>query len=346
MNKTKSFFIAGLFIGALISAGAFSMFIRMEKQSALDNALAGGSSGSKIVLKLGHGLDSKHPVHLALEFMKSRLAELSGGLVDVDIYPGSVLGSETQCLEQLQNGSLAMTKTSSAAIENFIPEMAVFSLPYVFRSGEHYWNVLNGKVGKELLNKGESKYLRGLCYYDGGSRNFYTKDKPIRTPDDLKGLKIRVMNNATSIEMVKAMGGAPTPIAWGELYSALAQGTVDGAENNRPSFTTNKHYEICKHFTLDAHSRVPDLLLMSTKVWDKLPENIQKWIQQAAGESREFQKKLWAEKTAEALVEAKNQGVEIYDVDVAAFAAKVAPMLENVENKKVKALLKRIREVK
>ena len=155
MNKTKSFFIAGLFIGALISAGAFSMFIRMEKQSALDNALAGGSSGSKIVLKLGHGLDSKHPVHLALEFMKSRLAELSGGLVDVDIYPGSVLGSETQCLEQLQNGSLAMTKTSSAAIENFIPEMAVFSLPYVFRSGEHYWNVLNGKVGKELLNKGE-----------------------------------------------------------------------------------------------------------------------------------------------------------------------------------------------
>jgi len=346
MDKSKSYFIAGLLIGALVSAGAFSMFIRVQKQAALDNALAGGSNASKIVLKLGHGLDSNHPVHKAMEFMKTRLAELSGGVVDVDIYPGSVLGSETQCLEQLQGGSLAMTKTSAAAIENFIPEMQVFSLPYVFRDGEHYWNVLNGAVGKELLNKGESKFLKGLCYYDGGSRNFYTKEKPIRTPDDLKGLKIRVMNNATSIAMVKAMGGAATPISWGELYSALAQGTVDGAENNAPSFTTNKHYEICKHFTLDGHSRVPDLLLMSTKIWNKLPANVQKWVQQAADESREFQKKLWAEKTEQALVEAKKKGVTVYDVDVAAFAAKVAPLLENVENKNVKSLLNRIKEVK
>ena len=345
MNKTLSYFIVGLLVGALLASSAFAMFLRMQKQEALNEALNGTNSKAKITLKLGHSLDVNHPVHQAMEHMKKRLAELSDGSVDVDIYPSSVLGNETQCLEQLQNGSLAMTKTAAAAIENFIPEMQIFSLPYVFKSRDHYWNVLNSSIGKELLQKGESKYLRGLCYYDGGSRNFYTKDKAIRTPEDLNGLKIRVQNNATAISMVKAMGGAPTPIAWGELYSALAQGTVDGAENNLPSFATNKHYEICKHFSLDGHSRVPDILLMSTKVWTKLPPRVQSWVQQAAEESREFQKELWAEKTKEALKEAAKQGVNIYDVDVAAFAAKVAPMLEQVENSQVQNLLKRINEV-
>jgi tripartite ATP-independent transporter DctP family solute receptor len=345
MKKNQSYFVVGLLLGALIASSAFAMFLRMQKQDALNDALAGKGNSAKITLKLGHSLDVNHPVHQAMEHMKKRLAELSGGSVDVDIYPSSVLGNETQCLEQLQNGSLAMTKTAAAAIENFIPEMQVFSLPYVFKSRDHYWNVLNGEVGQELLQKGESKYLRGLCYYDGGSRNFYTKEKAIQSPDDLKGVKIRVQNNATAIAMVKAMGGSPTPIAWGELYSALAQGTVDGAENNLPSFTTNKHYEICKHFSLDGHSRVPDILLMSSKVWEKLPPQVQKWVQQAADESREFQKDLWTQKTLEALEEAKKHGVTIYDVDVQAFAAKVAPMLEQVENPKVKDLLHRINEV-
>jgi tripartite ATP-independent transporter DctP family solute receptor len=343
MKKNQSYFIVGLLIGALLTSSGFAMFLRMQKQQAMDNALSGGNQ--KINLKLGHSMDVNHPVHKAMEHMKERLTELSGGSVHVDIYPSSVLGNETQCLEQLQNGSLAMTKTAAAAIENFIPEMQVFSLPYVFKSREHYWNVLNGEVGQELLQKGESKYLRGLCYYDGGSRNFYTKEKAIQSPEDLKGVKIRVQNNATAIAMVKAMGGSPTPIAWGELYSALAQGTVDGAENNLPSFTTNKHYEICKHFSLDGHSRVPDILLMSSKVWEKLPPQVQQWVQQAADESREFQKDLWTQKTLEALEEAKKHGVTIYDVDVQAFAAKVAPMLEQVENPKVKDLLQRINEV-
>jgi tripartite ATP-independent transporter DctP family solute receptor len=343
MKKNQSYFVVGLLIGALLASSGFAMFLRMQKQQAMDNALSGGNQ--KITLKLGHSMDVNHPVHRAMEHMKERLAELSGGSVHVDIYPSSVLGNETQCLEQLQNGSLAMTKTAAAAIENFIPEMQVFSLPYVFKSRDHYWNVLNGEVGQELLQKGESKYLRGLCYYDGGSRNFYTKDKPIQSPEDLRGVKIRVQNNATAIAMVKAMGGSPTPIAWGELYSALAQGTVDGAENNLPSFTTNKHYEICKHFSLDGHTRVPDILLMSTKVWEKLPKHVQKWVQQAADESREFQKDLWTKKTLEALEEAKKQGVKVYDVDVQAFADKVAPMLQQVENSKVQSLLQRINEV-
>ena len=338
MNKSTSFFVGGILVGALLATGGFSLFLRGQKD-------LGGTQG-QLVLKLGHGLDTAHPVHLAMEFMKERLEELSGGTVTLNIHPSSVLGSEVQCIEQLQNGSLAMTKTSAAAMENFIPTMSVFSLPYIFRDAEHYWNVLNGEVGQGLLQQGESKFLRGLCYYDAGSRNFYTKDKPIKTPGDLKGLKIRVMASATAINMVKAMGGAPTPIAWGELYSALAQGTVDGAENNPPSFSSNKHYEICKHFTLDGHTRIPDLLLMSSKVWNKLDPHVQEWVAQAANESSEFQRKLWQEKTSEALEKAKAEGVTIYEVDTTAFAAKVAPMLEQVENPEVRGLLKEIAEVK
>ena len=338
MNKTTSMFVGGILVGAFLASAGFSIFLRGQKTS--------GGSQSQMVLKLGHGLDTGHPVHKAMEFMKQRVEELSGGSVTMNIYPSSVLGSEVQCIEQLQNGSLAMTKTSAAAMENFIPAMSVYGLPYVFRDSDHYWNVLNGDIGKRLLQQGEAKFLRGLCYYDGGSRNFYTKDKPIRTPDDLQGLKIRVMNSKTAIDMVKAMGGSPTPIAWGELYSALAQGTVDGAENNPPSFTSNKHYEVCKHFTLDGHTRIPDMLLISSKVWKKLDPQVQTWVQQAADESVDFQRKLWTEKTLESLEQAKAEGVTVYEVDTAAFAAKVAPMLAEVENPAVRELLKQISEVK
>lgn len=294
------------------------------------------------MLKLGHGLDTGHPVHKAMERMKERLEELSDGSASIDIYPSSVLGSETQCIEQLQNGSLAMTKTSAAALENFIPTMSVFSYPYVFRDDTHCWAVLEGEIGQTLLQDGEKKFLRGLCYYDAGSRNFYTKNKAIRTPDDLRGMKIRVMNSATAIDMVKAMGGAPTPIAWGELYSALAQGTVDGAENNLPSFSTNKHYEVCKHFSLDGHTRIPDMLLISTKVWNKLDPQLQEWVQQAATESSAYQRKLWKRMTIEAMEQAESEGVKIYEIDTAAFAAKVAPMLQAVSNPEVRELLANI----
>lgn len=338
MGKNVSMFVSGLLIGAILAAAGFSLFLRARQ--------AGGAGRQgQLVLKLGHSLDTGHPVHKAMEFMKQRLETLSDGSVTIDIYPSSVLGSETQCIEMLQNGSLAMTKTSAAAMENFIPSMSVFGLPYVFRDGEHYWEVLNGPIGQSMLRKGESRFLRGLCYYDAGSRNFYTKDTPIRTPDDLTGLKIRVMNSKTAIDMVKAMGGAPTPIAWGELYSALAQGAVDGAENNPPSFISNKHYEVCKHFTLDGHTRIPDMLMMSTRVWDKLDPQVQTWMELAVKESVEFQRRLWQEKTRESLEQAKAEGVTVYEVDVAAFAAKVAPMLEAVENPEVCDLLDRIAEV-
>jgi len=336
MNKSVSMFLCGLVVGSLLATVGFAYFLRTQGSGTL----------GQTVLKLGHSQDTGHPVHLAMEHMKTQLEELSGGRVTMDIYPSSVLGNETQCIEQLQNGSLAMTKTSAAAIENFIPIMSVYSMPYLFRDGEHYWQVLEGEIGKKLLASGESKFLRGLCYYDAGSRNFYTKEKPIKTPDDLKGMKIRVMNSKTAVDMIKAMGGSPTPISFGELYSALSQGIVDGAENNPPSFTSSKHSEVCKHFSLDGHTRVPDILMMSTKVWGKLDPQIQGWVDQAANDSTTFQRKLWEEKTQESLAEAREANVEIYEVDTAAFAAKVAPMFDAIEDAETRGLAKQIQEVR
>ena len=336
MNKSASMFLAGLVIGAILSTAGFAYFLRTQGSGTL----------GQTVLKLGHTQDTGHPVHLGMEHMKTRLEELSGGRVTIDIYPSSVLGNENQCIEQLQDGSLAMTKTSAAAIENFIPIMSVFSMPYLFRDSDHYWAVLEGEIGKKLLESGESKFLRGLCYYDAGSRNFYTKDKPIKTPDDLKGMKIRVMNSRTAVEMVKAMGGSPTPISFGELYSALSQGIVDGAENNPPSFTSSKHSEVCKHFSLDGHTRVPDILMMSTKVWSNLDPQVQKWVAQAASDSTTYQRKLWEEKTQESLEEAREADVTIYEVDTAAFAAKVAPMFDAIEDEETRELAKQILEVR
>jgi len=339
MNKTTSIFVSGFLVGVLVATIGFSFLRRYQ--------ISTGDAGdrARVVLKLGHSLDVAHPAHKAMENMRQRLETLSGGEMTIDIYPGSVLGSETQCIEQLQNGSLSLSRPSAAVIENFVPEMAVFGLPYVFRDSRHFRTVLDGEIGKRLLVEGESKFIRGLCYHDSGSRNFYGKF-PVLTPQDLNDRKIRVMNSATAINMVEAMGAAPTPISPGELYSALSQGIVDGAENNLPTFAHSRHYEVCKHFSLDGHTRIPALVLVGTKAWSQLSPQQQQWLQTAATESAKVQRELWATATQEAREIVEAAGVTVHEVDVRNFAQKVKPMLDLVEDEKVKATLAAIQKVK
>lgn len=270
-------------------------------------------SGQKVrVLKLAHVLDITHPVHKGMVYMAERVAENSGGLMRVDIYPsGQLGGAERDLIELLQIGSLAMTKVSTAPLESFVPEMKIFGIPYVFRDDDHRWKVLNGEIGKRLLLAGQKYYLRGMCYYDAGSRSFYTKDVPVNTPNDLRGLKIRVMKSITAVEMVRALGGSATPIPWGELYTALQQGVVDGAENNPPSFYLSRHYEVCRYYSLDEHTSVPDILLMSTVVWERLTEQEKTWLQEAVDGSVEYQKRLWQQACDEALREVQAAGVTV-----------------------------------
>jgi tripartite ATP-independent transporter DctP family solute receptor len=278
--------------------------------------------------------------------MADRCEEISGGELTIEIYPSGQLGSEQQCVELVQIGSLAITKVSAAVMESFTEDFRVLGLPYIFRSKEHAFNVLDGEIGKELLLSTEPFLIRGLCFYDAGSRSFYTIDRPINTPDDLKGLKIRVMKSITAMEMVKAQGGSPTPISWGELYTALQSGVVDGAENNPPSFYTSHHYEVCKYYSLNEHTMVPDVLIVSLKVWEKLTDQEKEWLQRAADDSVPVERKLWEESEKESLRIVQEAGVTINYPDKAPFAAKVTPLLESYQsNEKLYDLITRIRAV-
>ncbi len=308
--------------------------------------MACGKEKDVTVIKLGHGLDISHSVHQAMVFMGERLKEKSNGTVLIDIYPNQQLGSERETLELLQIGSLGMTKVSTAVLENFVPSLKVFGLPYLFRDSEHRFKVLEGELGERLLDASLGQRLKGLTYYDSGTRNFYGKI-PLETPEDLEGLKIRVQESITAMNLVKSFGASPTPIAWGELYTALQQGIVDGAENNLPSFYLSRHYEVCKYLVMDEHTAIPDELLISTLVWNKLSLKEQKWLKEAAMESSEYQKGIWSKSEFEALEEIKKAGVKVIMPDKDLFSEKVQPMYkEFFQDPEMKKTIEAIQAVK
>lgn len=285
-------------------------------------------------IKLAHSLDINHSVHKAMVKMGEDLAEISGGKMLLEIYPSQQLGTERECIELLQIGSLDMTKVSVGVMENFAPRMKVFGLPYLFRDRAHSFSVLDGPIGEELLDEGTQFWIKGMGYYDAGSRSFYTKDKPINTPEDLKGLKIRVMESVTAMDMVKSLGGSATPISWGELYTSLQQGVVDGAENNPPSFYLSRHYEVCKYYSLDEHTVLPDVLIIGTHIWDRLSQQEKIWLQEAVDKSVVYQRTLWADAEKEALEEVQKAGVTVIRPDKKAFSDNVDTVYKGYENDK------------
>lgn len=302
--------------------------------------------GGSRTLKIAHSNDASHPVHQGMLYLAERVEEKSGGQLKVNVYPSAQLGQERECIELLQIGSLAMTKSSAAVMEGFAPNFKVLSLPYIFKGKEHQFKVLDGDVGNELRLEGEQFWLRGLTFYDAGSRSFYTKDAPVETPSDLEGKKIRVMPSNTAINMVQELGGSPTPISYGELYTALQQGVVDAAENNPPSFFFSRHYEVCKFYSINEHTSIPDILLISTIVWNTLSEQEQQWLQEAADESAEYQRELWAKSEQESLEAVKAAGVTVTYPDKSKFAEQVEPMYETYKDEpEVYDLIQRIQAV-
>jgi tripartite ATP-independent transporter DctP family solute receptor len=279
-----------------------------------------GDASAVRVLRVAHTLPEQHPVHRGIARFAGRLAELSGGRLTAQIYANGQLGSETQYIEQLQSGTLDVAKVSAAPIGNFIPAYQVFSLPFLFTDEAARWRALESAAGQELLHEaitrrgdGSASGLVGLAYYDAGARSFYGKE-PITGTDAIRGRKWRVMSDVVAMDMVDALGGAPTPIAFAELYSALTQGVVDGAENNPPSLHSSRHYEVSRHYALTEHMAIPDVLVMSAR---------------AAEESAVYQRALWAEETRTALDQLRAAGVEITTPDRAAFAARTARVYES-----------------
>lgn len=333
MKLFKGFFIIGFIVLTLILS--------------LGCGGKGETAEGKINLKLGHALDINHPVHKAMEFWSDTLNKVTDGRIMIKIYPGGQLGGEKELIEQLQMGTLDITKVSSAGLEAFIPEMMVLGMPYLFKSSEHKWKVLNSAVGRELLNAGSSRGLIGIGFYEAGERSFYTKGGPIKTPADLKNLKIRVIKSPMAINLLQTLNASPTPISWGELYTALQQGTVDGAENNPPSFVSARHYEVCKYYSLDKHTSPMDVVMIGKKAWDKLSDEDKAMMIETFDISVEYQKQLWAEVVKENFAHLDSVGVEVIIPDQTLFIEAVAPMYREYEKDEIIGpLLEKIQAIK
>lgn len=304
------------------------------------------SESSVKTLRLAHGLDASHSVHKAMVMMGEELASLSSGTMEIKIYPSQQLGAERELLELLQLGSIDITKTSAAVVESFAPEFKVFSIPYLFASDSHMVATLNGEIGQQILESSIKYRFRGLTYYDSGKRSFYTKERKVEAPEDLEGLKIRTQASNMAIQLVNNYKAAATPIPFGELYSALQQGVVDGAENNPPSFFLTRHYEVCKYYVLNEHTSIPDVLIISEATWQRLNDQEKEWISIAAKRSQEYQFELWQKSEQEALDAVIEAGVEVIIPNKAPFIEKTQPLIESMlQDPLIQTLYKQIKEL-
>ncbi len=281
-----------------------------------------------VTLRLAHNQNEKHPVHKSLVEFSELVKEKTNGQVKIKLYPNGQLGSEREVIELTQTGAVDIAKVSASALESFEEVYSIFSVPYLFDNKEHYYKVMDSGIAKEIYQSTKDIGFIGLTWYDAGSRNFYTKNTPIMKPEDLNGLKIRVQPSQTVIRMVELMGGAPTPMAYGEVYTAIQQGVIDGAENNVTALTNSKHGEVAKHFSFDEHSFVPDTLIMNLSKWDKLSDEQKKAVTEAAKESTEYHKKVWAKAVKHSIEKAKKMGVHFYYPEKEPFQIAVKPLHE------------------
>ena len=298
----------------------------------------------QITLTLAHGMNPKHPVAVGMRFFAKRVNELSNNKIRINIFPNGQLGNEVDLTQQVQLGCIDMTKTSASAMESFVEDFSVLSLPYLFSDEGHYWQILRGPIGQSILDSGKAVGLQGITFYDAGARSFYTRNKPILKPKDLKGMKIRTQGSPTAIAMIKVMGGSPTPIPYGSLYTALQEGVVDGAENNVPSLYSSRQFETVKYYALDEHTRTPDVLMISKIVWKKLPEVARNIILEAAEESLDFQIDLWKKESKEDLIKIEKSGVKVLKVDKKPFQDKVKPMYDKYKGTRIGKLINKIKK--
>jgi tripartite ATP-independent transporter DctP family solute receptor len=303
--------------------------IRTFAVTALVLLLTAGMA-QEITLRAADNQPEDYPTVQGLYFMADYIEAATDGRIVMEVFPGGQLGDERSTIEQVQLGVIDVVRTSTSPVGEFYEPMGVYSLPYIFRSETHMWKVVNGPIGRELLDGLREADMVGLAYYDSGSRNFYTTDTPIREAADLEGLRIRTQQSQVVLDMMEALGAEPVPMAFEEVYSSLQTGVIDGAENNFPSYGPFgvRHYEVAPYFTLDGHARVPEVVMISQSTWDDLSAEDQQIVREAALASIPVQAALWDElsnESREAVVEA---GSEIISVDVSEFQAAMDPLYE------------------
>lgn len=309
-------------------------------------ALSVGAATAQTVLRSSDTHPDGYPTVEAVKRFGELVAERTDGRYSVEVFHSAQLGEEADTIEQTRFGVIDLNRVSLGPFNGLVPETKIPSLPYIFRSVEHMRTVMDGEIGDEILAAFEPHGLIGLAFYDGGARSFYNSEKPIQSIDDLSGLKFRVMQSDVFVDMVEALGADATPMPYGEVYSAIETGVIDGAENNWPSYETSGHAEVAKYYSLDQHLIVPEVLVMSKMTWDKISPEDQEVIRQAAKDSVPYQRELWdaqEEKSREAVIAA---GSEITEVDKAPFIAAMEPIYEKyADTPELKDLVARIQAV-
>lgn len=257
--------------------------------------------------------------------------ERTEGKVEIQVNAGGILGDEKTVIEQLQFGGVDFARVSLSPLAEFVPKLNVLQMPYLYTGREHMWKVLEGPIGTDFINSFGGSSLVALSWYDAGARSFYSTTRPIESLEDMQGLKIRVQESELMVDTIEALGAKPVPMTFGDVYSGLQTREIDGAENNWPSYESTRHYEVAKYFTLDEHTRVPELQLAAQSTWDKLPEEYRDIIKDCAQESALYERELWAkrEKTSEERV--RRSGCVVTELDAAEkarFQKAAAPMYE------------------
>lgn len=298
------------------------------------------------VMRVAHNQGESHPIHLALKEFENIVETNTNNKIDIQVYPNELLGGQREAIELTQTGAIDIAVGSISLLESFNKSYSVFNLPYLFDSKEHYHAVMNDdEIMNDIYESTRESGFVGLTWFDAGSRNMYTTDKPIMKPEDLKGKKIRVQQSQTNIRMMELLGGSATPMSFGEVYTALQQKVIDGAENNELALTNNKHGEVAKHYSYNQHAMIPDILIMNAKLLDNLSEEHRNIILDAVDKINKFEVDAWEEKVEESKKQSEEMGVQFYYPELEPFKEKVLPLHDEMtKDPEVKTLYDNIQQ--
>lgn len=312
------------------------------------NSTSAAYDASKRIVRISHAQSETHPEHLGLLAFEEYIEENLGDKYDVQIFPNELLGSAQKAIELTQTGAIDFVVAGTANLETFADVYEIFSMPYLFSSVESYKSTMaDTAYMSEIYSSTEDAGFEVLTWFNAGTRNFYAT-KPIYTPDDLKGMKIRVQQSPASVSMMNSFGAAAAPMSFGEVYTAIQQHIIDGAENNELALTNNKHGEVAKYYSYNMHQMIPDMLVGNRKFLNSLNSDERKIFEEAAALSTQIELEEWDKQVAQAKEIAQNDmGVEFIQVDVSAFQEKVLPLHEVMleKNADIRSLYTHIQEI-
>ncbi|MGN0160593.1 MAG: TRAP transporter substrate-binding protein [Lachnospiraceae bacterium] len=302
MKKNKIFIIITLIVAVVTIIVVMKPFKTSNKKNP------------EYVFFYAENQTADYPTTLGAEYFAKLVDERTDGRIRIIIKSDAQLGNESQVLKQIQYGGIAFARISLSQIAELIPEMNVLQLPYLYSDSDHMWRVLDGEIGEEFLSKVEQCDYVGLSWYDAGARNFYSTQKPITTLEDLQNMNIRVQESDMMADMVTALGANAVKTPYADVYSALQQRIVDGAENNWPSYEAMKHYRVAGYYTVDEHTRVPEMQICSKYIWEQLSDEDRKIIQECATESALYERQLWKEREEKSRQIALDYGIELIEL--------------------------------